>query len=306
MDSRINYALIGAFVLILGAAGIAILLWLAGGGPKPAHEHYLIYTKESVAGLNPGAPVLYHGVRVGRVASIELEPNDPQKVRILLDIKKGTPIREDVRATIKSQGITGISYIGLSGGSPNAPPLIAKAGQPYPVIPFKPSLFAQLSDIATQTGSSLEQASQRINEVLSAQNIRHLNATLANLDTLSGSLAAESGRIDDAIRQLDDTLKQLHQSSLMLPSILGNLNRGLKPLPNAIANFNQSTQIFNQAANNVSLAAIGIQKTVPQLDRTLRQLDSTAAAYRRLGQELQRNPNALIFGAPKRRPGPGE
>lgn len=306
MDSRVNFALVGAFVLILGGAAIALLLWLAGGGPKPAYDHYLIYTTDSVAGLNTGAPVLYHGVRVGRVGAIELEPNDPQKVRILLDIKKGTPIRADVQATLKSQGITGGSYIGLSGGSPKAPPLTANAGQPYPVIPFKPSLFAQLGDIATQTGTSLEVASQRINEVLSPENIRRLNLTLAHLETLSGALAADSGRINDALRQLDATLKQLHRSSLLLPPILDSLNQGLKPLPQTIANFNHSTEVFNLAADNVSAAAIGIQKTVPQLDRTLRQLDATAATYRRLGEELQRHPNALLFGAPPPRPGPGE
>ncbi len=63
-----NYALVGGFVLLLGAVLIAGVLWLASGGAwQKKYDLYLAVENESVAGLNPDAPVKYNGVDVGKM-----------------------------------------------------------------------------------------------------------------------------------------------------------------------------------------------------------------------------------------------
>ena len=113
-----NYSVVGAFVLILGALLIAGVLWLASGGAlQKSYNQYLAIADESVAGLNLNAPVKYNGVDVGKVRKIWLDPVNPQRVILLFAIERGTPIKEDTIAVLKTQGLTGIAYVELSGGA---------------------------------------------------------------------------------------------------------------------------------------------------------------------------------------------
>ena len=105
-----NYTLVGAFVLALGAALIAVVLWLASGGAfQKKYDLYHAIEDESVAGLNLNAPVKHNGVDVGKVQAIELDPLNPERVILLLAIERGTSIKEDTVAVLKTQGLTGIA-----------------------------------------------------------------------------------------------------------------------------------------------------------------------------------------------------
>ena len=81
METKVNYPLVGGFVLVLGSALIAGVLWLAsGGGFGKKYDLYLALVGESVAGLNLNAPVKYRGVDVGKVKDIRLDPGDRKSV----------------------------------------------------------------------------------------------------------------------------------------------------------------------------------------------------------------------------------
>ena len=145
-----NYALVGAFVLLLGAVLIGGVLWIASGGTlQKKYDHYLAIEDESVAGLNLNAPVKYNGVEVGKVSDIHLDPANPERVRLTFAIERGTPIKSDTVAVLKTQGLTGIANVELGGGSRDAPPLQPSAQEPYPVIRTKPSLSARLENVLT-------------------------------------------------------------------------------------------------------------------------------------------------------------
>ena len=123
MDDKVNYALVGAFVLVLGARWWPPCCgWPPGSGSK-RDEPYQAVIQESVAGLNVDAPVKYLGVDVGKVDRIELDPENSRQVRLLFLIEHGTPIKQDSEAVLKTQGLTGIAYVELSGGSVDSPPL---------------------------------------------------------------------------------------------------------------------------------------------------------------------------------------
>ena len=118
METKVSYALVGGFVVILGTLLVAVILWLASGGAfQKAYDLYLAISEESVAGLNLNAPVKYNGVDVGRVRQIRLDPANPEQVNLLFAIERGTPIRQDTVAVLKTQGLTGIAYVELSGGA---------------------------------------------------------------------------------------------------------------------------------------------------------------------------------------------
>ena len=97
MDSKVNYAAVGVFVIGLGAVLVAAILWLAAGGElHKKTDLYQSLSAESVAGLNVNAPVKYRGVDVGKVKDIRLVPDNPQQVaELVYAIDRGTPIKTD-------------------------------------------------------------------------------------------------------------------------------------------------------------------------------------------------------------------
>src|SRR5687768_1056923 len=111
MDRKVNHALVGLFVILLGAAGAMAVIWLGAGISDEETVGYLVYVPESVAGLEKGAQVKYRGVDVGSVREIALDPNNLEQVRVLLEIKKGTVVKEDATATMESQGLLGVYYV---------------------------------------------------------------------------------------------------------------------------------------------------------------------------------------------------
>lgn len=114
MEDKVNYSLVGAFVLLLGAALVAGVLWLAAGlGGQQEMEPYQAFIKESVAGLDLDAPVKYLGVDVGKVSQIAIDPQNPQQVRLRFMIQRGTPIRRDSVAVLKTQGLTQYCYFSV-------------------------------------------------------------------------------------------------------------------------------------------------------------------------------------------------
>ena len=176
MDDKVNYTLVGVFVLALGAALVAGVLWLAAGvGGQKRYEPYQSIIQESVAGLNVDAPGKYLGVDVGKVRSIRLDPQNPNHVQLLFMIERGTPIKQDTVAVLKTQGLTGIAYVELSGGSAASPLLVPSAEGEVPNIRSKPSLSARLENVFTTVLANLDRTGANLNAVLDVENRAALN-----------------------------------------------------------------------------------------------------------------------------------
>ena len=138
MEPKVNYAVVGAFVVLLGVTILGAILWLGKTDYRGIYDRYYVYTRESVAGLSVDSTVKYRGVDVGRVKEVILNPENTEEVRVTLDIVGGTPIKIDTKAVLVTQGLTGLVTLNLTGGSREAPPLTPVAGQAYPVITSVP------------------------------------------------------------------------------------------------------------------------------------------------------------------------
>jgi phospholipid/cholesterol/gamma-HCH transport system substrate-binding protein len=113
IETEVNCTLVGAFVLVLGSAFVAVALWIASGGAwQKTVDLYQAVEDESVGGLNLNAPVKYNGVEVGKVPSIKLDAVNPQRVHLVFAIERATSIEIETVAVLKTQGLTGIAYRG--------------------------------------------------------------------------------------------------------------------------------------------------------------------------------------------------
>ncbi|MEK6246375.1 MAG: MlaD family protein, partial [Pseudomonadota bacterium] len=269
-----NYALVGLFVLVLGAALIAGVLWLASGGAvKQKYDLYLAISDESVAGLSLSAPVKYNGVDVGKVRAIRLDPENPQRVILLFAIERGTPVKEDTVAVLKTQGLTGIAYVELSGGARDAPLLRATADGQYPVIRTKPSLSARLENILTNVLAKLDSTSSSINALLSDENKAALKSALADIAAVSRTLAARKDTLDAGLANAARTFENASRATAQVGPLIDRIGRSADAVEKMGAEVARTSA---SAGKTVDSAGADVSRftaeTLPELERLLGEL----------------------------------
>ena len=303
-----NYPLVGLFVLVLGAALIAGVLWLASGGAfQKKYDLYLAIEDESVAGLNLNAPVKYNGVDVGKVREIRLDPGNPERVNLLFAIERGTPIKEDTVAVLKTQGLTGIAYVELSGGARDAPPLRAAPGSEYPVIRTKPSLSARLENVLTTVLAKLDSTSNNINAVLSDENRAAFKSTLADIAAVTHTIAARKGTLDAGIASAARTFDNSARVTAQLGPIIDRIGRSAAAVEKM---GNEAALASASAGKTVDAVGADVKRftaeTLPELQRLLGEMSVLAVSLRRLSEKIERGPGGLLLGRTQVAPGPGE
>ena len=310
-----NYALVGGFVLVLSALLVVILLWIASGGDfRTKYDLYRAIEHESVAGLNVSAPVKFNGVDVGKVRSIKLDPLEPERVELTFAIERGTPVKEDTLAVLKTQGLTGIAYVELSGGTQNAAFLKPTSQEPYPEIRTKPSLSTRLENVLTSVLAKLDRTSGNIDAVLSTENRVALSSALADIAAVAHTLSARRGTLDAGITAATRTFDNAARASAQLgPAIerIGPAIERIGPAADAVEKMGNAAAIASRsAADSVDTTAADARRfmaaTVPDLQRLLGELEVTSASLRRLTEETKRNPAGLLFGRSPLPEGPGE
>jgi len=308
METKVNYALVGAFVLVLSLAVVAGVLWVsAGGTTRKDYDTYLAFSNESVSGLNRQAPVKYKGVVVGSVQEIGLDPEDPQRVRLVLAIERGVPIKRDTVAVLTLQGLTGIAFLDLEGGSKDSPLLAPTQDGGYPVIATRPSLFRRLDTQASALVADLTQTAQSINRVLDDDTRAAFQRTMRDLDTVVHEIAGRSKTIDAALLDAARTAENSARASEQL----GELTRQIARAADAVTRAGERTTGAADAVRaTAGDATAGVQQLradmLPELKRLLADARAATAALGRLAQELERSPNALLVGREPIPPGPGE
>ena len=128
METRANFVLIGAFTLFGIVGSLGFFLWLAKVEIDRQYAYYDILF-DNVSGLGEAGDVRYNGLPVGQVVLLALDHDDPSKVRVQIEINAETPVKTDTVATLELQGVTGVSYVALAGGAPEAEFLVAAAGE---------------------------------------------------------------------------------------------------------------------------------------------------------------------------------
>lgn len=305
MESKVNFAVVGAFVLILGTLLVGSVLWLSSGKfYGKAYDTYLAYMNESVSGLNLDAPVRYRGVQVGSVRGIALAPGSAEQVQLTLNIEHGTPVKQDTVAVLRVQGLTGIAHVELSGGSSDSPVLKPGSGEKYPVISTGPSLMMRLDNAITALLTNFNRSSENINALLDEKNRDALSRTLANLEQLSGALAKRTGAIDagltHAVRTMKNTAQLAELASVELPQLLQRIQRSADAFD----------RMANETARAGSSAAGAIEsisaETLPEARQAITELRELTASLRRFSEALERNPGMLLQSRPTIPAGPGE
>ena len=140
METKANYVLIGAFVLLAAAALMLFTLWIAGTPLNRDYSTYDVVFEGPVNGLTEGGEVRFNGIKVGEVTRLSLDRQDPNRVIARIRVDAETPVRTDSVAQLDFLGITGVTFIQILAGTPEASAagvgrLQATAGHQRPSAP---------------------------------------------------------------------------------------------------------------------------------------------------------------------------
>lgn len=166
METDKNYFVVGLFIIGLSVAAAFLAIWLVGTGHRD-DVLYRVHFAESVSGLAVGDAVKFHGVDVGTVRVIALDPTDPRLVQVDIRLHKDVPVKTDTKATLKLKGITGVVFIELDGGTPGAPLLLASAGEgQIPEIASEKSTLNATLDMLPKLLQSFASIENQVKKVL--------------------------------------------------------------------------------------------------------------------------------------------
>lgn len=304
MEEKVNFAVVGAFVLVLSAALIGGVLWLSSGKSyRAVYDVYQTYMMDSVAGLNINAPVRYRGVQVGRVQKIALAPGNVEQVQLTLNIERGTQVKVDTVAVLQTQGLTGLAFVELTGGGRDSPMLKVQTGEKYPVIKAGPSLMTRLDSAVTALLTNLNRSSENFNALMDEDNRRAVKNTLKDIEVLSRTLAARSTTIDASLTNAARTMENTARLTGELPQLAQRVQRSAEAFDR------MADQLSRTAANASSTLDETRQftgETLPEVHQLVIELRDLTGSLRHFSGELEQNPSMLLYGKPAAQRGPGE
>ena len=293
MEKKVNYAVVGLFVILLGSAWLAISVWLVFGEITADYTRYRVYMDESVSGLYKDAPVKYRGVEVGKVHEIGLNPLVLDQVQLMLDIRTDVPIREDTVALLTAQGLTGVAFIDLTGGSLASPPLQARVGELYPVIKSGPSLFSRVDSLLTDLVLNLNTLAKDVTALLDGDEKQALRETILNIRDITAAVADQKTALATSVERLPALLARVDETAGKFEQMASKVAVTSESINRYVSNSGAGVQQFSQ-------------QTLPEFAALISELRRLADTMQGFGRKLEEDPRVLLYGRGLEAPGPGE
>ena len=303
MYSRVNYTIVGVFVLLFGAGMVWFAFWLAKYDLQEEYDIYRLEMKESIAGLSIDSNVKLHGVDIGRVLKIQINPQNIEIVEVLVEIKKGIPIKEDMIAFTEMFGVTGLLSINIEGGTNEAKTLVPTKDY-IPSIKTKPSLLSKLTYNLGGMSDKIEALLVQSEKLFSDHNIETMGNILDNVEkvTAKGELLEDKVMVtmDTINTKLTEAITDFKQMQKDFAEIKGVTVPTVDSLMETSKNFNRVT--------------LKVEKSIDRGDYNLKQIFEPMLIEIRIltnqlttmSRQLEQNPSELLFKSRKLRRGPGE
>lgn len=325
MKSKLNPVVVGTFVLGGVALVVVALLSFRSLHVFSQPARFLAYFNESVSGLDVGSPVKFRGVRVGRVAVLQIR-YDEQARRSLVAVtaeleekavrdRAGQPLKfgdpatlrrlidEGMRAKIALAGITGMQFVELDLFDPKEFSAKDRASgeEKYPVVPTLRSGMSELVENLSKTANNLNKVdfaglSRDIQGLLTTVNQQ---VSTVDLKQLVAKVTAAADAIGSLVGSMEakSAFANLNKTATDLQGLVAKLDAQVGPVGTELV---RSLRSFHEAAESIH-QLVGPQSGLgEEADRTLQQVGEAASSLQRLADFLEQNPKALLTG--KKRP----
>lgn len=257
MNAKTNYVLVGLFVLSSVVLIASFVLWLLQVADTKEIQKYRIEFTESVSGLNIDSPVKFRGVTVGKVTTIEIDPSDAEKIRVIISVERFTPIKVDTVAKLIPQGITGLRFVDLSKGSKTSRLLETKRRNEIPLIPSVPSFFVQLENSFGEMLENISESTRRLNSLLDKESQHELRRLLRHTANITAKI--DDSLEPDQIRHIDKMVHSITSLATRLDESVPAFDRILK-----------SGDVFADQARE---SILSLQESFARMAETMRVID---------------------------------
>ena len=304
METRAHHVIIGAFAIGIFLLAMGFVLWLSKSSIDREFAYYDIVFTEAVTGLSKGGIVQYNGIKVGEVAQLSLAKDDPRKVIARIRLDGDAPVKQDTRAKLGLQGVTGVAFIQLSGGSPSSPPLKATKENPVPVIPSEESALSKLLASGSDIVTSINDLLVRANEVLSKENVERISATLENLKGITETVDSQRDDLRLALKQLASATTDLKHTLNTVDTMATTTNDLMRDNARRVL---ESTQKALESVDRVASSTNGLigdnraaisefsDQGLRQLGPTIVELRETLRALKQVSDRLNTS-NSVLLG----------
>ena len=309
METRANHVWVGVVTLVLLAMLAAGIVWLAQLRQGSTKE-YDIFFKQSVEGLANGSQVSFSGVPVGQVKSIELYPQDPEFVRVRIEVKDEVPILLGTAATIQGS-FTGVSTILLEGARSGQPPITCETTactEGVPIIPPKAGGFNAILANAPLLLERLATLTERLTLLLSDQNQEQLSGILNNANRMTSELADASPQIERTMVELQGTLREAAGALDAFEKVTNSTDQVINQEGAMLARqLRETLGAANQAAASLSATLEDArpatrqltESTLPAAEATLKDLQATSKALRAVTERIETEGATSLIGGQK-------
>lgn len=300
MEREANYAVIGAFVLLVTAMAGLFVYWYSDGREHRNFTRYEVYFQGSVSGLNRGSTVRYLGVDIGRVFDMRIDPRSAARVQVIVDVDSTAPVSERTVAELSLQGVTGLLYVDLLGRSDGKVLADIVPSERYPVIRSVRSGFDVFVSSLPEVVAKAGEVAQRLTQLLSDENIKAVSTTLGSLDKASRALPGTLQQVDVLVKDMRGSAAQMTAMAESLRSVADDSAPDLKVTmarAKVVAEnlASVTSRLDRLLAENQGDLRSFTRDGLAQVESLARDTRAAAQEFESLSRSLRANPSQLLY-----------
>lgn len=282
METKANYVMIGAATLIGALLIMLFAMWIANADYRGGYHEYDVVFDDPVRGLTEGGEVRFNGIKVGEVRSLRIDPDNTNRVVARVRVSTDVPVREDTEAQLEPIGLTGVTLIQLSAGSPTAEIVRPSGFGPPPQIQGRGSQIDILVERSEDIALRASEAMAAVRDLLTEENIERVTRIIENLEDVSAQLADRRG----IIARGGEAAGAMTDAAAEISVLARQTQRDLAELDSAINEINDA-------------AAVAAGETLPELARAAEEIRRAASSVSRVADNLEENPSVLTPRSPR-------
>ena len=311
MENKAHALAAGLFLLLLGAAMAAAIVWFRGDHVD--RLGYTVVARTGVSGLSVKAAVKLRGVEVGSVESSAFVPADPRRILVRIVVARAAPRTRGTRALLGYLGVTGLSFIELADRGDD-PRLLAGLPAHERQLELEPSLLDRLATGGPALLAAFAETAERMNTLLAPQNQQRVQRLLDRSEEVLDQLSQRTQELRPAIAALPPAIQRFGAASARADGTLQRLDVVAEQAAGLVADVRGRLPVLDRAgdaarrleaaARAIELGFVGPEPLPsPPLVETL---SRAANGIDRAAGQWAEQPQSLIFGRTPAPPGPGE
>jgi len=317
MYSKVNYTIVGFFVLLFGAGLVWFAFWLAKYGIHREFDTYKLNMEESVSGLSKDSIVKLRGVDIGRVSEIRINPNNIEQIEIFLKIKRGVPIKEDMVAQTQMLGVTGLLFIEIDKGT-NAAKTLEPTTEYIPIIRTAPSWLSKTTEGLGSLSERITLLVDKSQKILSEKNIETLSKVFDNTEKLTAKASEVEDKAIHSLEEVDITLRDFRSTMVQINEKLTKVTEGFEVMQK---DFSGIKKVTMPTMNDLMTTVGNFNRVILKFEKSLQRGDYNAKKIldpfivdmgiiseqmTDLANEFEQSPSDIFFKSRTPRKGPGE